>query len=419
MQHLPLLKSLPIAPQRSDDGRGRVVGAADGGDPDASLVIIATSRSLFARTMPVPLSLRIAILIALAVRLLALNGALLTIQNGMAVLFPAWMRLGPAVTTGVEALGQNLLATMASVLSGDCADHPGHHRAHRGAVLHAERRGRDAGVIIFASGVLALETYGVMRYLAGVLAKAEPRGGVTSALLQAGRRAHHDRERARDADRAVHVVEPLAVRVRVAAAAAGADRDRGNALADRNVRVGRREREIGLASDETRRLDRRRERARARPAFRRRGASRSIRRGTLSARVPRARLAFSSISALLGDASNRALDLVELRRRRRAQIDLEPRRVGNRVHRQPAADATDGERRARRWRAAAARRVAPRRSRRRARHSATPNAAHEWPPGPAYETRNRREPSARWMMRSSPAPSSAIIACASRPRVAK
>ena len=38
----------------------------------------------------------------------------------------------------------------------------------------------------------------------------------------------------------------------------------------------------------------------------------------------------------------------------------------------------------------------------------TPNAAQEWPPGPAYETRKRREPSARWMMRSSPAPSSAI-----------
>src|SRR5690349_8242900 len=29
----------------------------------------------------------------------------------------------------------------------------------------------------------------------------------------------------------------------------------------------------------------------------------------------------------------------------------------------------------------------------------TPYAAHECPPGPEYDTRNRREPSARWMIR--------------------
>ena len=49
--------------------------------------------------------------------MLALNGALLTIQNGIAVLFPAWIRLGPAVSTGVEALGQNVLATVANLFT--------------------------------------------------------------------------------------------------------------------------------------------------------------------------------------------------------------------------------------------------------------------------------------------------------------
>ena len=33
------------------------------------------------------------------------------------MLFPAWIRLGPAVSTGVEALGQNVLATMANLIS--------------------------------------------------------------------------------------------------------------------------------------------------------------------------------------------------------------------------------------------------------------------------------------------------------------
>ena len=90
-------------------------------------------------------------------------------------MFPAWMRLGSTVSTGVEALGQNLIATMASVLS----------LAFALIVplvigLIAVRYFMLSGAlattatIIFASGVLALETYGVMQYLARVLAKAEP-----------------------------------------------------------------------------------------------------------------------------------------------------------------------------------------------------------------------------------------------------
>jgi hypothetical protein len=43
--------------------------------------------------------------------------------------------------------------------------------------------------------------------------------------------------------------------MRIAAATAGADRDGRNAVADRDVRVGRRESEVWLSADETRRLD--------------------------------------------------------------------------------------------------------------------------------------------------------------------
>ena len=48
----------------------------------------------------------------------------------------------------------------------------------------------------------------------------------------------------------MHVVEPFGVRVSVAAASAGADGDRRNPLADRDIGVGRGEREVRLPADE-------------------------------------------------------------------------------------------------------------------------------------------------------------------------
>jgi ABC-2 type transport system permease protein len=174
MLNLPLLKALPIAPRDL-----LIAEVASSTLPMAAIqtaaVIVAFIASLFARNVPVPLSLRIAILVGTPFASLTLNGALLTIQNGLAVMFPAWMRLGSTVSTGVEALGQNLIATMASVLSlafalivplviGLIAVR---YFMLSGAVA-------TTATIIFASGVLALETYGVMQYLARVLGKAEP-----------------------------------------------------------------------------------------------------------------------------------------------------------------------------------------------------------------------------------------------------
>src|SRR5439155_21178890 len=59
-----------------------------------------------------------------------------------------------------------------------------------------------------------------------------------------------DRERSRNAARPVGVVEPLVLRMRIASAAAGTNGDGGNAARDRDVRVGRRRREIGLAAEQ-------------------------------------------------------------------------------------------------------------------------------------------------------------------------
>jgi ABC-2 type transport system permease protein len=174
MLNLPLLKALPVAPRDL-----LIAEVASSTLPMAALqvagVIVAFVASLLAKSAPIPLDLRVAILVGAPFAALTLNAALLTIQNGLAVLFPAWMRLGSTVSTGVEALGQNLIATMASVLSlGFALVIP----VLIGfiAIRYFFLSGAVAtvGMIIFASCTLALETYGVLKYVARVFEKAEP-----------------------------------------------------------------------------------------------------------------------------------------------------------------------------------------------------------------------------------------------------
>ena len=80
------------------------------------------------------------------------------------------------VTSGVEALGQNLLSTIANILR------PGA-RAHLAGVDRlddAEHARSDAGrprsrsIIVTMSVALMAETYFVIRYLGNALARAEP-----------------------------------------------------------------------------------------------------------------------------------------------------------------------------------------------------------------------------------------------------
>jgi hypothetical protein len=174
MLNLPLLKALPIA------SRDLVLAeVASSTLPMAAIQVIAVAvafvASLFAESMPVPLNLRVAILIGAPFAAVTLNGVLLTIQNGLAVMFPAWMRLGSAVSTGVEALGQNLIATMASILSLAFASILPLVIAFV-AVRYFMLSGAVAtvAIIVFASAALAIETYWVTRYLARVFETAEP-----------------------------------------------------------------------------------------------------------------------------------------------------------------------------------------------------------------------------------------------------
>lgn len=56
-----------------------------------------------------------AVLIALIV-LPTLNAISLTVANGAALLFPGWVRLGDGRTAGIEAMGQNVLAVLVSLV---------------------------------------------------------------------------------------------------------------------------------------------------------------------------------------------------------------------------------------------------------------------------------------------------------------
>ena len=117
MMHLPLLKSLPIA------GADIVLAeVASGAVPLAAvqLVLLTIAGAAFVMgpgTIPISVGVRIGVFLALPVTLVALNGALCTILNGSAVLFPAWIRLGPAGAGGVEIMGQVMLTMIASFLA--------------------------------------------------------------------------------------------------------------------------------------------------------------------------------------------------------------------------------------------------------------------------------------------------------------
>jgi hypothetical protein len=91
------------------------------------------------------------------------------------VLVPAWVRLGPTVTTGVEALGQNVIAMIANLIAlGLGMVLPTVVAWGAVTTLHQSRAVSIALTVIIASTVLALETYGAMRFIGRSLAKAEP-----------------------------------------------------------------------------------------------------------------------------------------------------------------------------------------------------------------------------------------------------
>lgn len=81
-----------------------------------ALLAVSYVALLFTDDAPFDPRRRAFILAALVVGLPVLNAASLSIQNGIALLFPAWVRLGPSRPSGVEAMGQNLLTMLSATL---------------------------------------------------------------------------------------------------------------------------------------------------------------------------------------------------------------------------------------------------------------------------------------------------------------
>jgi len=139
------------------------------------LLLVAYAASFKLPVVPLTAPTRLALLAAAPFAVIAINGALLTIQNGTAVLFPTWIRLGPAVSTGVEALGQNLLSSVANLFSlGVALIIPALLAAGTIAVVGPPRAAALTLLIIVASCALAAETYLALRLLGRAFAKAEP-----------------------------------------------------------------------------------------------------------------------------------------------------------------------------------------------------------------------------------------------------
>jgi ABC-2 type transport system permease protein len=110
LRRLPMLKTLPL--------RGRDIifaEVASSATPTALMQLLLVAAGLlamsFISTKTLDTDVRIGALIAAPVFLLGLNFANFTIHNGLALLFPGWIRLGEAGAAGVEAMGQAMLTS--------------------------------------------------------------------------------------------------------------------------------------------------------------------------------------------------------------------------------------------------------------------------------------------------------------------
>jgi len=116
LMHLRLLRTYPI------EGSALVAAEVAG----STLVLTVTQMLLliFAHVVllaqpaiGVDAAIRWAILFIAPAALLVINAASVTIQNGAALLFPAWVKIGTAKSGGVEVLGQSILTMLASLIA--------------------------------------------------------------------------------------------------------------------------------------------------------------------------------------------------------------------------------------------------------------------------------------------------------------
>jgi len=175
MLHLPFLKSLPLA------GADLVLAEIASG-----AVIMATAQFVLFAIAGIALmaapgvttiraDMLVAILSTLPLTLLALDGAICTIINGSAVLFPAWIRLGPSGPGGVEVMGQMMLSMAASLLAFVLMLLvPAALGGGAWFVLSATPGAAVAVACVLGSIALAAESYGLILALGSAFERAEP-----------------------------------------------------------------------------------------------------------------------------------------------------------------------------------------------------------------------------------------------------
>jgi hypothetical protein len=115
LSRLPMLKTLPL--------RGRDIifaEVASSATPTALMQFLLVAVGLLAMSFVskemLDVDVRIGVLIAAPVFLVGLNFANFTIHNGLALLFPGWVRVGDSGAAGVEAMGQMMLTSIITLL---------------------------------------------------------------------------------------------------------------------------------------------------------------------------------------------------------------------------------------------------------------------------------------------------------------
>ena len=171
--NLPMLKTLPL--------RGRHIMAAEvlsSASPTAALQVlilgVAVAALSFVPDAPIPGAVRLQLLFAAPVLLLGLNVANFSIHNGLALLFPAWVRTGDA-NPGIEMMGQmmlTLIVTMAMLLVMSIL--PSLIGGVVFSVLQFQHLPAFAGGGIAAGAAFLVESYLVLTMLGGSLDKLEP-----------------------------------------------------------------------------------------------------------------------------------------------------------------------------------------------------------------------------------------------------
>jgi hypothetical protein len=140
------------------------------------LLFLASVASLGIRDLGLSDGTRATLLIGAILVLPAINLVGMLIQNGIALHFPAWVTLGPRRSTGVEALGQSMLATVPYLLALGFALAAPLAVAYGATVLFAPLLGFGsyaAGIILFLLG-MGLEVFLLIEWLGGVYNRLDP-----------------------------------------------------------------------------------------------------------------------------------------------------------------------------------------------------------------------------------------------------